>query len=156
MSEVNGIKAYCKYCQKEVMPRKKKLDSFEITVWVVIIISTLGFALIPFLIYNKFRKRIFCPNCFAKVELETKKQKQLEVGVEGAQEEEEKTQREQVMEKVEEIEHGRTSARSPASTTSIEEEIEEEDEDKRYCPFCGAEVSTDMATCPYCSTVLRY
>ena len=61
--------AFCKYCQKEVEPAKKPLNSAQKTLWIIIIIGTLGFGIIAWLIYDKVsRKKNFCPKCSSKVD----------------------------------------------------------------------------------------
>ena len=60
--------AFCKYCQKEVEPAKKPLNSAQKTLWIMIIIGTLGFGIIAWLIYSKVsRKKNYCPTCSSKV-----------------------------------------------------------------------------------------
>ncbi|MEJ2251118.1 MAG: hypothetical protein P8Y97_15875 [Candidatus Lokiarchaeota archaeon] len=56
--------AFCPKCLKEVKPKRKKLDNFNYQLWIIIIISSLGFAIIPLLIYYFFiRKKKYCPKC---------------------------------------------------------------------------------------------
>jgi hypothetical protein len=61
--------AFCPKCLKEVKPKRKKLDNFNWQLWIIIFISTLGLALIPFLIYYFFiRKKKYCPKCGTEVQ----------------------------------------------------------------------------------------
>ncbi|MEJ2278709.1 MAG: LITAF-like zinc ribbon domain-containing protein [Candidatus Lokiarchaeota archaeon] len=60
--------AFCPKCLKEVKPKRKKLDNFNYQLWIIIIISSLGFAIIPLLIYYFFiRKKKYCPKCGRKL-----------------------------------------------------------------------------------------
>ena len=51
---------YCDLCEKEVEPSKKPMDSFQKTIWAMIIICSLGFGLIALFLYNKSRKSKYC------------------------------------------------------------------------------------------------
>jgi len=60
--------AYCSNCEKEVKPKRKPMDNMYINVWVLIIIFSLGLAIIPFLIYHfVISKSDRCQNCQSHV-----------------------------------------------------------------------------------------
>ncbi|TFG04717.1 MAG: hypothetical protein EU539_10330, partial [Promethearchaeota archaeon] len=61
--------AFCRYCMKPIMnPKRKSMDSLYYTIWIVIIIATLGIALIPFLIIRYLKKKAYCPDCQSVLE----------------------------------------------------------------------------------------
>jgi endogenous inhibitor of DNA gyrase (YacG/DUF329 family) len=62
--------AYCPNCRKPIeKPKREKYEGFHLHIIILIIISTLGFALIPFLIYHFFiRPKKFCPDCGKRVD----------------------------------------------------------------------------------------
>ncbi|MHA1273781.1 MAG: zinc ribbon domain-containing protein [Promethearchaeota archaeon] len=143
MTKKKIIFTYCDYCKKEIEnPRKRPLDSLEKTIWTIVIISTLGIALIALLIYKKFiQKPIYCPVCLSKLKVSKepfiKKEPKLESSESKAE-----TPKEKVLEKVAEIEN--------------KEQIQvKKEENKIYCPFCGELIDKDVATCPYCQTVIK-
>lgn len=61
--------AYCNNCEKEIFkPIRKSVDNMYYNVWILTIVSSLGFALIPFLIYHYvILKKDICPHCQNKV-----------------------------------------------------------------------------------------
>ena len=136
---------YCDYCEKEVEPSRKPLDSFQKTIWAMIIICSLGFGLIALLIYNKSRRKKYCPTCetLLKVSEEPfEKPKPLE----------DLTAKERVL-----VKSGKKVKVKKAEVVEEEEEIEEVVEKKIFCPFCGEELKGDNAereSCPFCQANL--
>jgi len=131
--KINIKYAYCDECKKEIeKPKRKPLDELEKSVWTVIILSTLGFAIIPFLIYLKYiRKRNTCPDCLNTLRISEKPfEKPKQLTDQTKEEDNKKKEKER-------------------------EEEEEEIEEKVYCPFCGKSLSGPLAVCPYCETVLE-
>ena len=129
--------AYCKYCQKEVEPTKKPLNSAQKTLWVIIIIGTLGFGIIGWLIYNKVsRKKNFCPTCSSKVEYSKEpfeKPKELAEVL---------TAKQKVIKKVEK----KKSEKRPTKKKP-------EEKKDVFCPFCGIKLEDTLdvlGSCPAC------
>lgn len=137
--------SYCDYCEKEVEPVKKKLDSMQITIWVIASICTLGFGIIGYLIYNvSFRKKHYCPNCESKLKFS-------ETPFEKPKPLEELTTKERVLAKT-----GKKITVKEEPKEKLEEEMEEKEEEKIFCSFCGEELSEKVATCPYCKAVIKF
>lgn len=69
MGNEKGNYAYCKECNKPIEnPKRKKYEGFHLHIIILIIISTLGLGLIPFLIYHYFiRPKKYCPECGSKL-----------------------------------------------------------------------------------------
>lgn len=137
--------AYCRVCKKEVSnPVKKSMDSMQKNVWIVIMIATLGIAVVAYLFYNAFiRKKNYCPNCETKLvyskepfekpkEISEKKKKKL-------------TTKEQVLEKVE-----------VKKVKEKKAKLEKLEEDTIICPYCGERIEKDVDKCPYCKTVIKF
>lgn len=149
MIEMVKIKyAFCKYCDKEVNnPAKKPLDSMQKTIWVIICISTLGFGIIGYLIYNKYgRKKIYCPTCFTKLIYSSEpfeKPKLVET----------LTAKQKVLTKVEKKKTGKKPQKKKVEKKEL---IEEKEEEKIICPFCGEELEEKVATCPYCAAPIKF
>ena len=128
---------YCDYCEKEVEPSKKPMDSFQKTIWAMIVICSLGFGLIGLFLYNKSRKNKYCPTCETELKVSEEpfeKPKPLE----------DLTPKEKVLVK--------TGKKVTVKKVKVEEEKEEE-EKKIFCPFCGEELKGDDASresCPFC------
>lgn len=132
--------AFCPFCKREVAPIKRPMDPLEKTIWTIVSISTLGFALIPLIIYLKFiKKRKYCPKCETEVRFSDTPFNKPQI----RQKTEEEKKKEKEREKREKEEK------------KAQEKAEEEDE-KIYCPFCGNELDKDIVTCPYCKTVIKY
>ena len=95
-------------------------------VWILTIISSLGFALIPFLIYRFFilKKRI-CPICKNRIEFYNSKEDFPDS----------KTQINRIL-------------------RTIEQEQSEKDS-KINCPYCQEEISNQEAICPICGTTIQ-
>ncbi len=119
--------AYCKTCEKEVLkPIRRAMNSMYYNVWIVTIISSFGFALIPFLIYRYFiLKKKNCPTCKNKIDFYNSK---------------------------EEIPEPR--AQIARILQAIEQEKSEKDE-MITCPYCQEEISNREIVCPICGTTIK-
>ncbi len=134
---------YCDYCEKEVEPSKKPLDSFQKTIWVMAIICSLGFGLIAYLIYSKYgRKKKYCPTCETQLKVSEEpfeKPKPLE----------HLTAKEKVL-----VKSGKKiMEKKVEKLEEVEVKGEEEEVKKIFCPFCGEELKGENATresCPFC------
>jgi len=138
--------AFCKYCDKEVhKPAKKPLDSMQKTIWVIICISTLGFGIIGYLIYNKYgRKKTYCPTCFTKLVYSSEPFEKPKL-VENL------TAKQKVIAKVEK----KKAAKEPQKR-KVQKKESKEEEEKIICPFCGEELEEKVATCPFCAAPIKF
>lgn len=127
MREMGKNFAYCNNCEKEILkPVRRSIDSMYYNVWILTIISSLGFALIPFLIYRYFLlKRNICPTCKNRLELYSSPEEFPEPKAEIAR-----------------------------ILQTIEQEKMEKDQDI-ICPFCQEEVSNQESICPNCGSSLK-
>ncbi|MFW9826951.1 MAG: hypothetical protein ACFFEY_04945 [Candidatus Thorarchaeota archaeon] len=119
--------AYCKNCEKEVFKAKRKpIDSMYYNVWIVSIISSLGFALVPFIIYRYgiLRKNL-CPICQSELEFY-------------------KT-REEIPEPKAQI----------ARILQVIEQEKREKEETMNCPYCQEEINIREEICPKCGSILK-
>jgi len=61
--------SYCKVCKKEVEnPNRKPLNRSQVTIWVIIFVATIGIGLLIFAIYYASRPKVYCPDCYTKLE----------------------------------------------------------------------------------------
>jgi len=145
--------AYCKSCGRVVgKPKRKPIDSFRMNIYVIIMIATLGFALIPFLIYRyTVVKKDYCPDCQGKLTFYSSRSELpgdttpfLHL-IERLESEKEKkkptkgTKKEEVLEKVEEK----------------KKKKEKESPKWKYCPFCHKQLDIDAVVCTYCGVQLK-
>jgi len=128
--------AYCTLCDKEVKPVKKPMNTLEKVIWFLVIIASIGIALVIYLIY-RFRivKKKYCPICATQVHF--KDEKEIEEKMEKF---DTSTAKGKVLEKVEK-----------AKTKSKGQQIKKEN----FCPYCGSKISPDVKTCPSCKTHLK-
>lgn len=131
---------YCTYCKKEVLnPVKPPMESFHKHIWVVIILATLGFAVIALFIYRKYIvKKHNCPTCLSKLKITEQPLDSKTLAPKKPS-----TPKEQILEKVEEL-------------GGIINNPNTDDLDKIFCPFCGEELEKDIVTCPYCQTAIKF
>ena len=122
--------AYCTTCEKEISkPQRKSMDNMYYTVWILIIIASIGFAIIPLLIYQFIiKKKIFCPNCDSILVFYSTPEESPEP----------KTQIERILKTIE--------------TEKKEKEEGETDEDYMFCPFCQKEITKQAEFCPNCGS----
>ena len=163
---------YCDYCEKEIeKPVKRPLDELQKTLVVIVLISTLGVAVIItgvmiismnlmailtsiitvgigiviWAIYTKIiRKAVFCPECESKLKFSKEAfdtTQTIEMTLEPS------TPKEAVLEKIEEK---KESGEKPPDITP------EEEKETQFCSFCGHELSIEYVTCPYCQTALKF
>ncbi|MHA1490941.1 MAG: LITAF-like zinc ribbon domain-containing protein [Promethearchaeota archaeon] len=151
--------AYCKICKKEVdRPIKRQMDSMEKTIWAIIILATLGFALIPFLIYRGIiNKKQYCPYCGQKLKFSEKPLEKPE------KKKKPRTPKEKVLEKIkkeEEPEEAEEIEKKPKKKKPTKAKVEEEAEEEiiKICPYCGQKLkkTKGLKTCPYCKAALKF
>ncbi len=150
--------AFCKICKKDVdKPIKKQMDSMEKNIWVIVILATLGFALIPFLIYRgMINKKQFCPKCLTKLKFS---EKALE---KPKKKKKPSTPKEKVLEKIkkeEEPEEAEEMEEKPKKRKPTKAKGEEEEEEIiKICPYCGQKLKKPkgLKTCPYCKSALKF
>ena len=119
--------AFCPTCEKEVLkPRRRAMNDMYFNVWILTIISSIGFALIPFLIYRFFilKKRI-CPTCKSRIEFYNSKEDFPDP----------KTQINRIL-------------------RTIEQEQSEKD-NKINCPYCQEKINSQEPICPICGTTIQ-
>ena len=137
--------SYCNVCKHEVEnPDKKPLTRTQITIWVIIIVATLGLALIALAIYYSTRPKDYCPECHTKL---VKSDKPFE---KTKKKPEEMTPKEKVLDKAG-IEEEKSKKRAPKKKPS---DKESEEEEEIICPYCGEELKKQYPTCPFCQSVL--
>ncbi|MFX1378065.1 MAG: hypothetical protein ACFFA4_03140 [Promethearchaeota archaeon] len=118
---------YCENCEKEILkPKRKPIDSMYYNVWILTIISSLGFALIPFLIYHYLiLKRNLCPICQHRLEFYNSRE-----------------------------EFPEPRAQIARILQSIEDEKARE-ELRIICPYCREDVNTQESICPNCGSTIK-
>jgi hypothetical protein len=126
MREMGKNLAYCVNCKKEIFKAKRKpIDSMYYNVWILTIISSLGIALIPFLIYRFFYlKKNICPTCKKRVDFYRTREEFPDP----------KAQITRILQTIE------------------QEKIEEE---SLNCPYCQEEISDQETNCTNCGASLK-
>ncbi|NVM38068.1 MAG: hypothetical protein HWN81_20910 [Candidatus Lokiarchaeota archaeon] len=119
--------AYCSNCEKEIVnPKRKSFDSMYYNIWILVIIASLGFGIIAFLVYHYvITKKNLCPNC----------QNQLEFYSSREEIPEPKAEITRILQTIEREKQLRTN--------------------KVNCPFCQEEISSQEPICPKCGTSLK-
>ncbi len=119
--------AYCNNCEKEILrPRRRSMESMYYNVWILTIISSLGFALVPFLIYRfVILKKNICPTCKNRVDFYRSRE-----------------------------EFPEPKAQITRILQTIEQEKAEKEEIIN-CPYCQEEISNQEIKCPNCGTFLK-
>ncbi|MFW9952173.1 MAG: hypothetical protein ACFFKA_18790 [Candidatus Thorarchaeota archaeon] len=119
--------AYCNHCEKEILkPKRRAMDSMYYNIWILTIISSLGIALIPFLIYRYvILKRKICPTCHHKLEFYKSKEDFPE-----------------------------PKAQIARILQTIEQEKTEK-EKSIICPYCREEIKNYETTCPSCGSTIK-
>ncbi|MFX1495573.1 MAG: hypothetical protein ACFFBZ_14915, partial [Promethearchaeota archaeon] len=65
--------AYCNVCKKEIDdPVRKPLETSKKTVWIIVIVATLGIAALIYAIYYANRPKNYCPTCFSELKFSKK------------------------------------------------------------------------------------
>ena len=128
MREMGKSFAYCDNCEKEISkPKRKRLESMHYNVWFVVILSSLGLAIIPFLIYRyAILKKNRCPNCDSQLEF---------------------------FESREDIPEPK--AQITRILKAIEDEKKENEKESFFCPYCQKEMNEQEEICPNCGTNLK-
>ena len=119
--------AYCNNCEKEILkPKRRAIDTMYYNVWILTIISSLGIALIPFLIYRYIiLKKNYCPNCKKKLDFYNSKKEFPEPKVQIAR-----------------------------ILQTIEQE-QKEKEEYIICPYCQEKVIIHKKICPICGSTIK-
>jgi uncharacterized protein with PIN domain len=127
MREMGNKFAFCSNCNKEIFKAKRRaMNDMYFNVWILTIISSLGVALIPFLIYRYlFLKKKICPTCKNRIEFYKSKEEFPDP----------KTQITRILQ-------------------TIEQEKSEKD-DTITCPYCQEEISIQETICPICGTTIK-
>ena len=137
--------SYCNVCKHEVeSPSKNPLTRMQITIWVIIIVATIGLAAIVLAIYYTGRPKDYCPECHTKL---IKSDKPFE---KPKKKPEEMTPKEKVLDKAG-IEEEKPKKRAPKKKPS---DKKSEEEKGTLCPYCGEELKKKYPTCPFCQSVL--
>jgi len=124
--EKSQIFVYCDNCEREIEnPKRKAIEGMYLNIWILCIFASLGFALIPFLIYRYIiSKKTVCPFC----------QNQLDFY----------NSREEIPE---------PKALIARILQTIEQE--KKDVNKLYCQYCQQEISIQDEICPNCGVNLK-
>lgn len=141
--------AYCSVCKKEINnPTRKPLETFQRVIWIILVVGTLGIALLFFAIYYFNRPKNYCPTCLTQLKFSKEPFKK-----EGEEEEViPSTPKEKILKKAgKEIK----PRRKEKEVQIREEGIERVPSDKTFCPYCGEDVSPDDLKCPYCHSTLK-
>ena len=141
--------AYCNVCKKEIdNPVRKPLETSKKTVWIILIVATVGIAALIYAIYYANKQKTYCPTCFSQLKFSKKP------FVTEEEKEEEAiplTAKEKVLKKAgKEI-----KSRKKEKEVRLEEEVEEVTEDTTFCPYCGEDIKPDAKKCPYCHSILK-
>jgi uncharacterized paraquat-inducible protein A len=125
--------AYCNHCEKEIAnPKRKPLDSMYYTLALLLIISSLGFAIIPLLIYYFYiRKKIYCPYCESVLEFYSSP-------------DESPDPRSEISRVLKQIE-----------IEKEERELVNTSESQFFCPYCQKEITKNADFCPNCGVNLK-
>ncbi|MFX1587507.1 MAG: zinc-ribbon domain-containing protein [Promethearchaeota archaeon] len=142
--------AYCNVCKKEIdNPARKPLETSKKTVWIIVIVATVGIAALFYAIYYANRPKTYCPTCFSQLKFSK------EPFVTEEEKEEEAiplTAKEKVLKKA----GKEVKRRKKEEKVKIEEEGEERvPSDKTFCPYCGEDIDPDVNRCPYCHSALK-
>jgi len=161
---------YCKVCNEQIDESdvaREPLSSREKFVWSIIIVAIIGVALIPVLIMGIFwgvilgpllgigpfllfyfasKKKQYCPECGAKLEISEKPFIEEEV--------EPITAREKVLKKA-----GKkiTTKKEPEKKKEVKKKKKEKKElpEEIFCPYCGAKIKSNVKRCPNCGSKIE-
>jgi hypothetical protein len=109
----------------------------QITIWVILMVTTIGIAAIVLAIYYSTRPKDYCPECHTKL---MKSDKPFD---KPKKKPEEMTPKEKVLDKAG-IEEEKPKRRAP----------KKKPEELILCPYCGEELKKKYPTCPFCQSVL--
>jgi len=118
---------YCDRCEKEVRPKRKSIDGMYVNVWILIIISSLGLGIIPFLIYRYiYLKKNLCPNCNSQVDF---------------------------YDSLEEVPEPKSQIIRILKNIEDEKKLAELNEvNLIFCPFCKKSIAKHLDLCPNCGS----
>ena len=137
---------YCNVCKQEVeKPSKKPLTREQKTIWVIIIVATIGIGAIIFVIYLSTRPKEYCPDCYTKL---IKSDKPFE---KPKKKPEDMTPREKILDKA-----GLEIEESEKTPPRKKETKGKKEEDKIFCPFCGEKLEEKIPTCSFCQSVIEW
>ena len=137
--------SYCNACKNEVENASRKpLTRMQITIWVIVMVATLGLAAIVFAIYYSTRPQDYCPECHTKL---VKSDKPFE---KAKKKPENMTSKEKLLDKAG-VEEKKSKKRVPKKKSIEEKDVKEEE---IICPYCGEELKKNYPTCPFCQSVL--
>ncbi|MFW9988515.1 MAG: hypothetical protein ACFFC3_07655 [Candidatus Odinarchaeota archaeon] len=119
--------AYCNNCEKEIdKPKRKSFDSMYYNIWILVIISSLGFGIIVFLVYHfVIIKKDLCPYCQNRLDFYNSQEEIPEPKAEIAR----------ILHTIEQEKH-----LTPNKTN---------------CPFCQEEIKSQELICPKCGSSLK-
>jgi uncharacterized paraquat-inducible protein A len=125
--------AYCNHCKKEILkPKRKSLDSMHYTLVLLLIITSLGFAIIPLLIYNFYiRKKIYCPYCDSELKFYSSPDESPDA-------------KKQIVRVLKQIEREKE-----------ERVLVDQNDQQFFCPYCQKEISENEDFCPNCGVNLK-
>lgn len=163
---------FCKVCDEEVEPRKVKrepLKSSEKLFWGILILGMIGvgigigigfdsmfgpiigvfIGIGPFLLYYFVaKKKQYCPECGAKLQVSDKSFIEEEI--------EPRTAREKVLKKAgQKITKKKEKKEEPEKKPEKEKKKGKDLPEDIFCPFCGAKMKSTLKKCPSCGTKLE-
>ncbi|MFX1375778.1 MAG: hypothetical protein ACFFA0_08205 [Promethearchaeota archaeon] len=137
---------YCKICKKEVeTPSRKPLTREQKTVWVIIIVATIGIGAIVLAIYLSTRPKEYCPECYTKL---IKSDKPFE---KPKKKPEEMTPKEKILDKA-----GLETEEPEKKPKKKTETKEKPQGDKILCPYCGEELDEKVPQCSFCQSNIEW
>jgi cell division protein FtsL len=137
---------YCKVCKHEVeKPSRKPLTRTQKTIWVIIIVATIGIAAIVYAIYLSTRLKEYCPECYTKL---IKSDEPFE---KPKKKPEDMTPKEKILDKA-----GLETEELEKTPTRKKETKKNSEEEKIFCPFCGEELEGKIPTCSFCQSVIEW
>ena len=132
--------AYCDNCEKEVKPKRKSIEDFHINIWIFVIIFSLGFGIIPFLIYRYIvLKKNNCPNCNSQVKFFNSQEELPDP----------KSQIIRILKTIDD----EKKEKELENEELKEQELKEQE--FTFCPFCQIELQKHLSICPNCSSSLE-
>ncbi len=122
--------AYCDNCEKGVKPKRKPIEGMYVNVWILIIISSLGLGIIPFLFYRYYiLKKNLCSVCNSQVEFFASLDELPEP----------KSQIIRILKVIEDEKKSR----------------EAKEEISTFCPYCKKNIEIHLEICPNCGSSLK-
>jgi cell division protein FtsL len=139
---------YCNVCKHEVEhPSRKPLTRMQKTIWIIVIVATIGIAAIVYAIYLSTRPKEYCPDCHTKL---VKSDQPFE---KPKKKPEEMTPKERVLDKAGIEEKEEKPEKQPDKEKPTKEKPEE---NKIFCPYCGEELEEKVPLCTFCQSVIEW